>query len=226
MQQIAAENNLSETAFIVPARKNFGIRWFSPTVEVSLCGHATLAAAYVLFREKKVKEDRIQFESHSGPLSVERKGETLWLDFPSWPPLQTPVPEHLLEALGVLPSEVLISRDIIAVFGDAEIVRNLTPDFDAMKKMDAFGIIATAPGKNEDYVCRCFAPRAGIPEDPVTGSAQCELTPYWSLRLGKTALTARQLSARGGHLLCELAGDRVRIGGQARLYFQTSLDLQ
>lgn len=225
MQQIAAENNLSETAFVVASRKNFGIRWFSPKVEVNLCGHATLAAAYVLFQTKRVKGDRVHFESHSGALEVEQRADGLYLDFPSWPPLRAPVPPNLIEALGALPNEVFISRDTIAVFEDPQVVQDLQPDFVAMEKLDTFGIVVTAPGKNEDYVCRCFAPRAGVPEDPVTGSVQCELVPYWAERLGKTTLLARQLSVRGGVMNCELAGDRVRIGGKAALYFQTEITL-
>lgn len=225
MQQMAAEHSLSETAFVVPAGEGFGIRWFSPKTEVNLCGHATLAAAAALFREKRAKGHIVHFESHSGPLDVEKQKDTYFLNFPSWPPLRSPTPEHLVEALGELPTEVLVSRDLIAVFEKAETVRNLKPDFAAMARLETFGVIATAPGDQEDYVCRCFAPRAGIPEDPVTGSAQCELIPYWAARLGKNKLRTRQLSARGGVMQCELDADRVRIGGKASFYFQTTIDL-
>ena len=225
LQAIAAENNLSETAFVIPRSGEFDLRWFSSAMEVDLCGHATLAAAAVLFNERNFSGDTIQFHSRSGPLQVSRVGEVFMLDFPARPPKACEPPEALLRGLGRRPSGVFKSRDYLAVFATEAEVRALAPDFAALKTLDCLGVIATAPGSDSDFVSRFFAPAAGIDEDPVTGSAHCTLIPYWSQRLGKTTLFARQVSRRGGELFCRLAGDRVHIGGKAVLYLRGEIVL-
>jgi PhzF family phenazine biosynthesis protein len=220
LQNIAAENNLSETAFTVPRGNEFELRWFTPAIEVDLCGHATLAAAFVLFTEQKFSGGEIRFHSRSGILTVARDGDILTLNFPSRPPEKCGAPEALIRGLGKTPAQVFKSRDFVAVFGSADDVKNLQPDFAALNTLDCLGIIATAPGGDCDFVSRFFAPRAGVDEDPVTGSAHCTLIPFWAGRLKKDKMFARQISKRGGELFCELAGDRVRIGGQARLFLR------
>jgi len=220
LQNIAAENNLSETAFVLPRGNEFELRWFTPTVEVDLCGHATLAAAFVLFTEQGFTGDEICFHSRSGILTVMRDGEILTLDFPSRPPEKYGAPEALIRGLGRTPVQVYKARDFVAVFESANDVKNLQPDFAALKTLDCLGISATAPGNNCDFVSRFFAPAAGIDEDPVTGSAHCTLIPFWAGQLKKNKMFARQVSRRGGELFCELAGDRVRIGGRARLFLR------
>jgi PhzF family phenazine biosynthesis protein len=225
LQNIAAENNLSETAFTVPRGDEFELRWFTPTLEMDLCGHATLATAFVLFTEQKISSDAIRFHSRSDILTVTRDGDILTLDFPARPPQPIAVPEMLANGLGVQPTSTLKSRDYLAVFDSAETVHALTPDFVTLKNLDCLGIIVTAPGADCDFVSRFFAPAAGVEEDPVTGSAHCTLIPYWAQRLGKNKLFARQISRRGGELFCELAGDRVHIGGQAVLYLRGEIVL-
>ncbi|HUS37129.1 MAG TPA: PhzF family phenazine biosynthesis protein [Verrucomicrobiae bacterium] len=214
MQRIAAENNLAETAFVLPQRGPFGLRWFTPTVEIDLCGHATLASAFVMFSEYKWDKARVEFSSKSGTLAVERKGEILELDFPSRPAPTAAAPNTLIEAVGSSPAKTLKARDWLFVYDSPEQVLALRPNFKAM----GTSVIATAQGSDVDFVSRFFAPNFGIDEDPVTGSAHSTLIPYWAGRLGKTKLRARQVSARGGELLCELRGDRVGIGGHAVLY--------
>ena len=226
LQNIAAENNLSETAFLVPHGVNYDLRWFTPELEVDLCGHATLAAAFVLFTKAGFRGNAIQFHSQSGVLTVLRAGEKMELDFPARPPQPWAAPEPLTQGLGKAPIQVLKSRDYLAVFAAEAEVLALKPDFSTLATVDALGIIATAPGSDCDFVSRFFAPGAGIAEDPVTGSAHCTLIPYWAERLSKTQLFARQVSKRGGELFCRLAGDRVRIGGQAVLYLQGHLEVQ
>lgn len=223
LQAIAAENNLSETAFFVPGTGRFGLRWFTPTVEVDLCGHATLAAAYVLFAELGITADRIHFDSASGELIVERRQEQFVLDFPAYELQPGSADDDLCQGLGATPVEVYCSRDVLAVFETQDQVLSLVPDFPRLAQVDGLVIIATAPGDDCDFMSRCFAPRGGIDEDPVTGSAHCTLTPYWARRLGQSQLRARQRSARGGDLECESRGDRVRIGGQAQLYLRGSI---
>ncbi len=225
LQNIAAENNLAETAFIVARGSEFDLRWFTPTIEVDLCGHATLAAAFVLFTERGFSGDQVRFHSRSGPLSVIRAGDVLTLDFPSRPAATCAAPEALLRGLGAIPVEVRKARDYLAVFATEADVRTLKPDFVALRTLDCLGIIATAPGVDCDFVSRFFAPRAGIDEDPATGSSHCTLTPYWAERLGRTRLFARQVSRRGGEMFCELAGDRVRIGGHAVLYNRGEIEM-
>jgi predicted PhzF superfamily epimerase YddE/YHI9 len=225
LQSIATENNLSETAFYVHRNGDFDLRWFTPVTEMDLCGHATLAAAFVIFAKPGFAEPAIRFHSKSGVLTVTRAGDVLTLDFPSRPASLANAPEALLRGLDAHPAEVLKSRDFLAVFASEAEVRDLKPDFAALRSLDALGIIATAPGDDCDFVSRFFAPAAGVDEDPVTGSAHCTLIPYWAQRLGRTKLFARQVSARGGELCCELAGDRVRIGGKAVLYLRGEIEI-
>jgi predicted PhzF superfamily epimerase YddE/YHI9 len=217
MQNIAAENNLSETAFLVPRDDDYELRWFTPALEIDLCGHATLASAFILFSELGFRGDAIRFHSRSGILSVAREGEILTLDFPSRPPALCNAPETLSVGLGAKPFEVLKARDYLAIFATEGQVRSLRPDFAALGTLDG-KVIVTAPGSDCDFVSRFFAPTAGVNEDPVTGSSHCTLIPYWSERLGKTSLFARQVSQRGGELFCRFAGERVLIGGKAVLY--------
>jgi PhzF family phenazine biosynthesis protein len=225
LQGIAANNNLAETAFTVPRGNDFELRWFTPTIEMDLCGHATLAAAFILFSERDLRADEVHFHSRSGLLIVSRENNQLTLDFPSRPAAASATPEALIRGLGAKPSEVLKSRDYLAVFANEADVRGLKPDFAVLKTLDCLGIIATAPGSDCDFVSRFFAPGAGVDEDPVTGSAHCTLIPYWSQRLGKTKLFARQVSHRGGELFCEYAGDRARIGGRAVLYLRGEIEI-
>ena len=225
MQKIAAENNLSETAFLLPRGKQFGLRWFTPTLEIDLCGHATLASAFTLFTEFKRREEQVAFESKSGLLTVARKGDLLELDFPSRPGVPSYPPNDLLAGLGHKPSKVFKARDWMAVYESANDVLGIKPDFKLLASLPGGKVIVTAPGKDVDFVSRFFAPGAGVDEDPVTGSAHCTLIPYWAERLGKTKLHARQLSARGGELFCELRGERVGIAGHAVLYSSGQLHL-
>ena len=218
MQQIAQENNLSETAFFVPEGEEFGLRWFTPEMEVDLCGHATLASAYVLFEHLEPSLNKVIFSTRSGRLEVKQEDDLLVMDFPSRPPEVAAIEAGLVPALGVEPEIILKSRDYLVVYQSEQQVRELQPDFMRLSELDCLGVIVTAPGESVDFVSRFFAPGAGIPEDPVTGSAHCTLIPYWSERLDKTKLQARQLSARGGELFCEHHGDRVNIAGKAVLY--------
>ena len=225
LQNIAAENNLAETAFFVPRGDEYELRWFTPAVEIDLCGHATLASAFILFTEQEFSGDVIHFHSNSGMLTVTRDGEMFTLDFPSRPAIHCPEPEELIRGLGARPAYVLKSRDYFALFATEAEIRALRPDFAMLRNLDCVGIIATAPGDDCDFVSRFFAPAAGVDEDPVTGSAHCTLIPYWAARLGKNKLSARQISRRGGELFCELIGDRVYIGGKAVLYLRGEIVL-
>lgn len=226
LQAIAAENNLSETAFFVPARNgeaDFDLRWFTPAVEIDLCGHATLASAHVLFEDLGFRGDRIRFSSRSGILTVVRRGEELVMDFPARKPADHPYLDPVAEALGGRPAAFAKGvRDLVAIFDHADDVAALEPDFRALSRFDHFAVIATAPGDGNglDFVCRFFAPRAGVDEDPVTGSAFTTLIPYWATRLGRNDLKARQISRRGGNVSGRFLGDRVEIGGQARSYLK------
>jgi PhzF family phenazine biosynthesis protein len=225
MQQVAMENNLSETAFFVPEGRRFVIRWFTPTLEVDLCGHATLASAYVIFRFMRPDADAIEFDSRSGVLGVSRAGELLTLDFPVDIVSRTPPREDLAQALGGWPLEFHRGRtDYFLVYGSQEDIETMTPDFTMLAQVPTRGIIVTARGRDADFVSRFFAPQSGVPEDSVTGSAHTSLTPYWAARLGKSDLTAIQLSPRRGWLRCSMAGDRVRISGQARLYLTGEIE--
>ncbi|HEX4809906.1 MAG TPA: PhzF family phenazine biosynthesis protein [Bryobacteraceae bacterium] len=223
LQAIANENNLAETAYFVPAGDRFHLRWFTPAVEVDLCGHATLASAYVLFEALGHGGEAISFDTKSGELTVRRKGDLLEMDFPSRPPAQVDIHNGLTKSLGGLPVEVLAARDYLVRYHSEAEVRALEPDMEALKHIDRFAVIATAPGEHCDFVSRFFAPGKGVPEDPVTGSAHCTLIPYWAEELGKDTFIARQVSRRGGELYCHLAGGRVRIAGRAALFLKGTI---
>jgi predicted PhzF superfamily epimerase YddE/YHI9 len=222
MQHIASENGLAETAFFIRTGEDrFHLRWFTPTFEIDLCGHATLASAFVVFTQLGSSGDVLTFDSRSGPLVVTRLGDgRLELDFPARPGAPALMPPQIPTGLGATPRLVTKARDYLCVFETEAEVRGLKPDFAVLGQLDATGIIVTAPGRDCDFVSRFFAPRAGIPEDPVTGSSHCTLVPYWARCLGRKRLHARQVSARGGELWCELAGDRVKIAGHAVLYLR------
>ena len=217
---IAAENNLSETAFVVFGDTTSRLRWFTPAMEVDLCGHATLATAHVLFEHYVPDRQQLSFDTLSGAVDVSRRDGLLYLDFPSRPGTPCELPAHQLDALGLKPVAVLRSRDLLVVLESEADVRGFRPDYAAIAALDAFALIISAPGIEVDFVSRFFAPSAGVPEDPVTGSAHCTLIPYWANRLGRSRLSARQLSARRGELTCELVGDRVLIGGTAVEYLR------
>jgi predicted PhzF superfamily epimerase YddE/YHI9 len=225
MQAIAMENNLSETAFFVPAGAGYHIRWLTPTAEVALCGHATLASAHVLFEHLGVNGDRVHFDSRSGPLAVSRRGEFLELDFPAKPPRPCPPPDDVIAGLGREPVETLVAANYMAVFETAADVGALHPDFRPLARLGERGLIVTAPGTTHDFVSRYFVPSWGIDEDPATGSTHCELVPYWAERLGHERLRARQLSRRGAEFSCELRGQRVGIGGRAVTFMTGTIDL-
>ncbi len=225
LQTIAAENNVSETAFFVKRAEHYELRWFTPKTEVDLCGHATLASAHVIFNFLDPKAGTVRFRTKSGDLSVERQGDLLTMEFPSRPGTSCEAPESLIEALGVAPKECLLARDYLAVFESEESVRSIAPHMDKLAALDCLGVIVTAPGTKSDFVSRFFAPKVGVPEDPVTGSAHCTLIPYWAAKLGKRKLHALQLSERGGELFCELLEDKVRIAGRAVTYLEGSVNL-
>ncbi|MDY7093928.1 MAG: PhzF family phenazine biosynthesis protein [Acidobacteriota bacterium] len=237
LQAIAAENNLSETAFFVPRGEIFELRWFTPTVEVALCGHATLASAYVLFSLLDYGEDVVRFATRqSGELRVRRMESLLEMDFPARPPTVQSPPSGLVEALGAPVQTVLGSaEDLLVVLESPEAVAAMQPDLAALAKVECRGVIVTARGGGSplaasadgdaDFVSRFFAPRAGVPEDPVTGSAHCVLTPYWAKELNRKELTARQISRRGGTVRCRHEGDRVTLGGAAVLYLQGTVSV-
>jgi PhzF family phenazine biosynthesis protein len=225
MQSIAEENNLSETAFFVPTKKGFHIRWFTPETEVDLCGHATLAAAYVLFNFLGYNKDRIEFESKSGTLTVSQKDEWLVMDFPAQPPIPCNVPDEIAKAFGKAPIECLQSEDYTVVFESESEILSITPDMDYLKKLDLRGVIITARSRQYDFVSRFFAPKYGIDEDPVTGSAHTQLIPYWARKLGKAKMKAKQVSSRGGELVCELHDDRVLISGKAVKFLEGKIEL-
>jgi PhzF family phenazine biosynthesis protein len=227
LQAIALENNLSETAFFAREGDGWRLRWFTPAVEVDLCGHATLASAHLIFSRIAPGSERLSFETRSGRLEVTRDaGERLTLDFPA----QTADPADdragaVAEALGRRPQWTFAAKDYMAVFADESEVASLQPDMARLGRLDRRGMIVTAPGRSCDFVSRFFAPRVGIPEDPVTGSAHCTLTPYWAKRLNKRSLYARQISQRGGELFCEDRGARVGIAGHAVLYLEGTIQI-
>jgi PhzF family phenazine biosynthesis protein len=228
MQSIAAENNLAETAFFVRNGKGYKLRWFTPGVEVDLCGHATLATASVILNDLTPGERSVSFETKSGTLTVTRDGDLYAMDFPSRPPAPcADVFPALVPALGGAPEVVLAARDYFVVYRSEEELRALKPDMRALMTMDRFAVIATAPGESGDFdfVSRFFAPAKGVPEDAVTGSSHCSLIPYWSQRLGKTKLHAFQASPRGGELWCEDRGGRVTISGRAVRFFEGNIFL-
>lgn len=229
MQAIAAENNLAETAFVVPQKgglgeDGFGLRWFTPEVEVDLCGHATLASAWVIFNRLDRNRDRIDFFTKSGTLTVTQQGESgrLTLDFPARPAEPVQSCAGLIEAMGAAPTEILGARDYLLVYDNAATVRALKPDMNGLMDIDKFAVMVTAPGDRPglDCVSRFFAPAKGIPEDPVTGSAHCTIVPYWSQRLGKQDIVAYQASKRGGTLYCRLQGERVFMAGTCKPFME------
>lgn len=219
LQNIALENNLAETAFFVNEKDGLRIRWFTPAVEVDLCGHATLATAFVLFNHEGHQHDHIIFNSRSGPLTVTKNGDLLTLNFPTDTVSEVPLSAELTNGFDKKPIKALKGKtDYLLLFENESQIKNLRPDFIQLAKIKARGIIVTAKGDTVDFVSRFFGPQSGVDEDPVTGSAHTSLTPYWAKVLGKSKLQAIQLSPRGGHLLCEWKGDRVEISGQAKLY--------
>jgi len=220
MQAIAAENNLAETAFYVRKENAYELRWFTPTHEMDLCGHATLVAAHVVFQSGEVAESRVTFHSRSGPLYVSREDGLLTLDFPADPAEPCEAPLELVSGIGATPAACFRATDYLAVFDSEETIRDLAPDFRRLRGLDLRGVIVTAPGGTADFVSRFFAPNFGIDEDPVTGSAHCTLAPHWSERLGKSELTARQLSKRTGTLRCRVEGGRVFISGRTAPYLE------
>jgi len=225
MQLIAAENNLSETAFFVPVGDRFSIRWFTPVTEVDLCGHATLASAFVLFECEGYREKKIRFDSRSGELAVSRSGDLLVLDFPAQVPVPCAIPGEITAAFGVQPVECLRAADLIVILEDETVLRAMSPDIEQLKAVDSRGIIASAASAEYDFVARFFGPNVGIDEDPVTGSAYTQLVPYWSAKTGKTKFHAKQVSERGGELTCEQVGDRVLIGGRAVKFLEGTIEV-
>ena len=226
MQSIAAENNLSETAFFVPRGNSFHIRWFTPASEVDLCGHATLAAAYILFNTLGYKKDKIEFDSKSGILAVTKDNEWLVMDFPAQPPVSCDIPEEIIKAFNIEPIECLKSEDFIVVFEREIDIESAHPDFGQLIKLDLRGVIITAKSSRYDFVARFFAPKYGIPEDPVTGSAYTQLAPYWVSKIGPKRFSVKQMSSRGGELTCELVGDRVLISGRAVKYLEGTIKIE
>ena len=222
---IAAENNLSETAFLVRIGEDYELRWFTPEIEVDLCGHATLASAFVVFNYIDRSRKHVRFESKSGLLEVVRENDLLVMDFPSRKARPCAVPDELVTGLGIQPSDVLRARDYLAVYTDEEQIKAIRPNAEELLKLNSLGIIVTAPGTQSDFVSRFFAPSAGILEDPVTGSAHCTLTPYWAKKLGKSRLHALQLSKRGGEIFCSEVGDRIKIAGRAVRYLEGTITL-
>ena len=227
MQSIAAENNLSETAFVDINTNPISIRWFTPSMEVNLCGHATLASARILFDYyPNLAEEEISFDSKSGILKVQRCDDGLRLDFPVDPPIVMKTNSLFLEILGIKPSKILRGKDdYLAVFVNQKQIEDIQPNFPPLKNIDARGLVISAPGDEVDFVSRCFYPEAGIEEDPVTGSAHTMLTSYWAEQLNKDEFQARQLSKRGGELNCRLDGDRVLISGSSVIYFEGTITI-
>jgi PhzF family phenazine biosynthesis protein len=226
MQSIAEENNLSETAFFVPKGNGYHIRWFTPVSEVDLCGHATLASAYVLFNILGYKKDRIEFDSRSGTLAVTKDNEWLVMDFPAQPPVPCDIPKEIVKAFNTAPIECLKSEDFIVVFEREIDIESANPDFELLKKLNSRGVIITAKSIRYDFVARFFAPKYGIPEDPVTGSAYTQLAPYWASKIGSKRFSAKQMSSRGGELTCEVVDDRVFISGKAIKYLEGKIKIE
>lgn len=226
MQNIAAENNLSETAFFVQEPAGYRLRWFTPGTEIDLCGHATLATAWVIMNRLDEAAPSVSFQTRSGELIVRRNGDLYTMDFPARPPQHCQVHPRLIEALGTVPVEILASRDYLVVYQTEEQILTLQPNMELLSAIDRFAVTVTAPGlRGVDFVSRFFAPAQGVPEDPVTGSAHCTLVPYWSRRLNKSSLRALQVSKRGGELWCELHGERVHISGNAVLYLEGIIEV-
>lgn len=227
MAAITRENNLSETAFAVPEGEGWRLRWFTPGGEIDLCGHATLATAYVIDRFVRPGQNSIRFETLSGTLTVVRRGELYEMDFPAYQLKRLEVTDQIAEALGVRPKEVWRARDLLCVFDRAEDIVEMKPDMEKLRELKGALMQVTAPGSGEfDCVSRSFAPKMGVPEDPVCGSGHCHIIPYWAARTGRTQFVARQASPRGGTLYCRLEGDRVKLAGKAVLYARSELMLE
>ena len=227
LQSIASENNLAETAFLVPYRGDYRVRWFTPTTEVPLCGHATLASAAVVMERLEIGRSMVVFHSASGPLTVNRVDSKYVMDFPTRSAEPVSTPPGMADALGVVPIEVCANAfNYLALLENARVVRTLSPNMEAIARMDRNGVIVTAPGDAEyDFVSRYFAPAKGIPEDPVTGGAHCMLVPYWAKRSGKTRFRAYQASRRGGEIICRLAGERVELEGSCVFYLEGEVEI-
>ena len=233
LQNIATENNLSETAFLVKQERCYDLRWFTPTIEIDLCGHATIASAYVLFEGVEKGSHEIKFKTMSGIMAVTREDDLLYLDFPSLPVTACPIYKTFEKALGVTPIAAYKAMDFLVLVENEDILRSITPDFAILRQIkaeanldnDRFGIIVTAKGSDCDFFSRFFAPNVGVDEDPVTGRAHCSLIPFWSKRLEKRTMIARQLSKRGGKLFCEHHGERVKIGGKAVRYLIGNIEV-
>jgi len=226
LQSIASENNLSETAFFVRENDGYRIRWFTPTCEVDLCGHATLASAYIIFNEIDKTASNIKFFSNSGKLNVIKDSDLISLDFPSLPPKISQNPENIYSAFNIKPNEVLEADDYLLVYDNPQQIESILPDLNVLRDIDLRGVIVSSKGNDCDFVSRFFAPKYGIDEDPATGSAHCTLIPYWSEKLGKKKLHAKQLSKRGGELFCEMTNDRVIVSGQAVKYLSGEIKIE
>ena len=227
MQRVAAENNLAETAFFAKSGDDYDLRWFTPKSEIDLCGHATLASAFVITRYVDPTARSVRFHTKSGLLTVCREGELLEMDFPSRPPKQIPVTDLMTKAIGVPVLEAHLSRDLVLLVENERLVRDLSPDINALAGLPVgLAVVVTAKGETADFVSRFFAPELGVPEDPVTGSSHSTLIPFWSERLDRKTMVARQLSARGGTLYCRHLGDRVRIAGKAIPYLRGTIGLE
>lgn len=220
LQKISAENNLSETAFFVGTAGQYELRWFTPKTEVDLCGHATLASAFVLMQKLEPSVSVVTFQTRSGELTVRRRGSAYEMNFPAQPPKPVEAPNGLLAGLSHAPSQVFASEDYFLLYESQTQIKQLVPDFEALKTIPLRGVIVTAEGDEADFVSRCFGPKVGVDEDPVTGSAHCALAPYWAEQLGKTKLTGRQLSSRGGIIGCEVLGSRVLLSGECVMYLE------
>ena len=223
MMSIARENNLPETAFTVKSEDGYDLRWFTPGEEINLCGHATLATAFILFSYYEKGTELIVFHTMSGDLFISRKNSYIVMDFPAYSCNEVPITEQMAEAIGVKPLKAFIDRDLMLVYENEEIIRNLMPDYEKLSRLEGTGVAVTAQGNDYDCVSRFFAPKLRINEDPVTGSAHCMITPYWTKQLGKPVIKAYQASERGGELLCEVRGDRVVISGKAALFAVSDL---
>lgn len=225
MMNVTRENNFSETAFTVKTKDGYDLRWFTPGGEINLCGHATLATTYVLFRFYEPDAEQIIYHTMSGDLFVSRKDDYIMMDFPAYQCKEVPVTEQMVAVMGAAPEKAFLDRDLLLVYDDERVIRGLQPDFEAMSLLDGSGVGVTAPGIEYDCVSRFFAPKLKVNEDPVTGSVHCMIVPYWSERLGKHNIRAYQASERGGELFCELNRDRVIIAGKAILYAVSELNL-
>lgn len=223
MMNITRENNFSETAFAVKEGEKYHLRWFTPGGEIDLCGHATLACAYVLFRFYIPNAEKVVFSTLSGDLIVKRNGDLLEMEFPAYKLEKIPVTQAMIDAIGVTPSEAYMGRDLLCVFDDEKTVRNLQPDMNKLLNLDGLLLQVTAPGKNTDSVSRSFAPKLNVTEDPVCGSGHCHIVPYWAKRLNKSSIVAYQASKRGGTLYCKMAGDKVFLAGKAALFSECEI---